>query len=442
MAAEATTITTTEVTSPPKTAAPTETKAAGYEAFLEDMRYDNYLDDKAAVEKRDDAVKPEVEVAVPPVESITVEQEQPTQQSWASGVQSTITNFFTSKAAVVSKDVDGEGGVPALKASSSSGSGDSGKQAKETLSDWTERISQCHIDTACGKLEFEFKKEEEPPKGPAITEQGELLKIEGPSAPEPQTWTKQVSDATAETLNNVSTKAIGLMVSLGLKQKKEQMLLTDYYKIKTKPEKSLTEKAQELQSSVMSTIGLGEKKQEEKGPTQKLITDYDPNKSSKAAEEATEEEIPLILSVSTEPGTGGTTPFEQDVESKLPEDESKSSWWKKLLNKFQKSCPSGAPECSEVTTPKIEIPSFTLFKKKEEDVKKDAIVAEREDAEAAEPTEVALFGHTLCSCGPGAGPSMKDSYTKKGEEINVESLAAPPMTPMQRMGSYLPPVPW
>eukprot|EP00578_Thalassiosira_sp_NH16_P024282 CAMPEP_0181100044 /NCGR_PEP_ID=MMETSP1071-20121207/12984_1 /TAXON_ID=35127 /ORGANISM="Thalassiosira sp., Strain NH16" /LENGTH=429 /DNA_ID=CAMNT_0023182749 /DNA_START=106 /DNA_END=1392 /DNA_ORIENTATION=- len=346
--------------------------ASGYEAFIADSCAAN-IDIKAMIEKA------------------------PSPKAITDRAQSIITAYFPPDGKVVEKkagnDMAGEGAPPELTASSSS---EGSKTKEEEPSSWADKLSsQCQMDTACGKCELEFSKKEEltASNDNALTEQGELLAIDG--APPPTPWTRQVSEATADTLASVSTKASGLMVALGLTAKKDQGLITDYYKADPTPQKtqkslSFSDKVQDLQSnvrslqaSVMSTLGMSPREKEMK---QTLITKYDPNKVDQ--KDASTEEIPdpkveqaesvehdEIISVATEAASETNEKKEEKTPLRLW---NKLKGFFKMLHDqtamcdpqkvgFQAGPEVEVPECSdlkaptEVKTPRIEIPSITLF---------------------------------------------------------------------------------
>ncbi|KAL7545892.1 hypothetical protein ACHAWF_009246 [Thalassiosira exigua] len=277
----------------------------------------------------------------------------------AQEAQGLITSYFPPKTACTDSMKGSCGAeVPGLTASSSSeGSSSSKEKAKSMLSEWAEKLSSCHLDTACGKLDIEITKqeEEEASRGPALTERGELPQIEGPTPPKP--WTEEISDRVQEAQMAATTASTKAMYALGFTRKKDQTLITDFYK-PTKSEgetsgKSLNEKLQDAQTAVvaastaaMSTMGLGEC--QTKGMVQRLITDYDPNRSAAAAAALTEEGVPDDVSVSTEP------PSEKETKKK------KSTWniWKQLkgvVGKVHDKTPECTANCQDVSLPQVEI---------------------------------------------------------------------------------------
>lgn len=215
-----------------------------------------------------------------------------------SAASNKITDYFPSKAC---EDACGNM-VPGLAASSSSDKSDKDKEPKEKKHSWVEKMGQCHMDMACGKLEIEFMKEEdEPPKLIPLTEQGELLKIEGP--PPPKLWTEELSDNVQEAQKTVSKKANRLLISLGLAKNRNQHLMTDYYHVKEEPKEPEISLSEKMQSTVSQTAqdvsttvtemssnahnlvtsgmaSLGRECDEAKGMIQKKMTDYDANKSA------------------------------------------------------------------------------------------------------------------------------------------------------------------
>ena len=254
---------------------------------------------------------------------------------------------------------------------------------KEGSESW---MSACQMDTMCGKLDIEFMKQEAaPPKDNAVTEQSELPAIEGSPAPKP--WTESLTESTQEAQTTVSKKTRKLLLALGLAKKKDQALLTDFYTAKPvpeEPEKSISEKIQEAQASARDLYvsassklqSLAQKAEETKEPTQKLMTDYDPNKSEVMAAELTEEEIPACDTIATEadPATVGPEVEELDTEKK------KRSWIKSFMSKFKlpkktptcdlpevPSCPAmqlpevpSCPAMPKAEMPRGEMPAFTL----------------------------------------------------------------------------------
>lgn len=262
--------------------------------------------------------------------------------------------------------------VPGLAASSSSEDGTGTATTKSKLADWADKFGSCHMDTACGKLELEFMKKEEKPepsRANALTEQGELLKIEGPPLPKP--WTEELSEKVHVAQEGATAKSSRLMVALGLAEKKDQHLITDYYKpnpVSGETEKSLSERFQEAQASVATTArglyvsvaaagkGAAPKQETMEEKQQKLITDFDPNKSEAAAAALTEEEIPAVISIATEP-----TEYIDQVQESKPS----SGWWSRVKAVFK--MPAKVPTCEDMSKvdvpacsplPKVEVPSF------------------------------------------------------------------------------------
>jgi len=282
----------------------------GYEAFLKDS---NETFDMAKIQEKSPS---------PPVVAIAEKAPETPEESWTAsittGAQSVMTNYFPPKSPCGDKALSPFSEVPDLAASSSSEKSglevaeESSTTTKGGLSDWAEKMSStCNMETPCGKLDIEFMQKEEPklpPKGNELSEQGELLAIEG--GPPPKPWTEELSDKVQEAQTAVSTKANGLFVALGLFIKKDQALMTDFYNATSpkegeapkegeqqpeeKPvEKSLSEKMHEVQTTVsqtaqsvsttvtstaqvlfdtgMSTLGectKGEENKEKKDPTQ------------------------------------------------------------------------------------------------------------------------------------------------------------------------------
>jgi len=371
--------------------------------LLEDMRYDNYLEDKAvaAAEKAEKEVETREE-APPPVDEVEVEQ---LEQKKSLG--SKMKNLFNgnSKKDTATNTVAVVNNVGGVIASS--------EEVPEES--WAERISQCHIDMPCGKLEIALDKDtysasptenDEKPVVPLqIEPDGSVEATAAESAAEP--WTTKVSN---------------VMVSLGLKAKKDQMLMTDYYKIKEKLSK---EKELLLKKDT-------EEKKSVKPKTQKLMTDYGPTKS---ADVATKEVAPVVVGVDTEDELGA---FEKDVKHKKDVDEP-SLWnkmgWKALdaveglVNKFKKFKKENCSELPEI--PKI--PSLTMCMVPDNNT--DEVEADRYENEADDyQTKLTLFGFTICSCGPGMGDPVDDIGVEK---LNESHLNAPvPMytrTPTEKL---------
>jgi len=369
--------------------------------LLEDMRYDNYLEDKAvaAAEKAEKEVETREE-APPPVDEVEVEQlEQKT------SLGSKMKNLFNGNS---KKDT----ATNTVAVVNNVGGDIASEEVPEES--WAERISQCHIDMPCGKLEIALDKDtysaaptenEEKPVVPLqIEPDGSVEAAAAESAAEP--W---------------STKVSNVMVSLGLKAKKNQMLMTDYYKVTAKvhpKEEDVPKKDSE------------EKKSVKPKKTQKLITDYDPTKS---ADVATKEVAPVVVRVGTEEELGA---FEKDVKHKKDADE--PSLWNKMGWKvldaveglMQKFKTFKTEHCSEV--PKIP-PSLTMCMVPDnntDEVEADRIEAENDDYQ----TKLTLFGFTICSCGPGMGDPVDDIGVEK---VNESHLNAPvPMytrTPTEKL---------
>lgn len=321
MAAEiATTPASNDASGPVPPASPT-----GYETFLQDSA-------KIAVD--------------------SAQQAQGMITNGAQQAQGAITSYFppVKDACDGTKNMCSEGGLPRLTASSSSEKSgvEEDSEKKEKLS-WTEKLSSCHMDTACGELDIEFmKKEQKPatPKGPAVTEQGELLQIEAPPPPKP--WTEELSEDLTGKVQQAQKTTNKLFVSLGLVEKKDQALITDFYPteaVPKEPEKPLSEKLQEVQAnisqtaqsmhssvatsaqsasaSVMAKLGLasGDNAPEEKEVKEKqqsLITDFDPARSV-SKEEAPEpapdakEETPEPASAIKEEAPAPASPVKEEV---------------------------------------------------------------------------------------------------------------------------------
>ena len=354
-------------------------------------------------------------------------------------VQGVITSYFPVKDACdgannlcgdkSAKDASEE--VPRLAASSSSDKSDKegedkkdedaqGEDAKEEQLSWTEKISTCHMDTACGILDIECKNNEETPAGPAITEQGELLQIEGPPPPKP--WTEEMSGKVQQAQK--STKK--LLVSLGLVEKKDQARMTDFYKMEPAPaapaapaapselERTLSAKLQDVQANVsqtaqsvhssvassaqsasaslMSTLGLApcEKAAEEevKEKQQTLITDYDPalvasaaasvakEEASVAKEEApvAKEEVSAAESVTLEEAPVAELKREQGslasvvMEPVVQKEDLSWKLWKQakgFMSKFK--MPKKTPTCEDIpAVPKFDVPSCPASPKAED----------------------------------------------------------------------------
>ena len=375
--------------------------------LLEDMRYDNYLEDKAVAAAEKAEKEEETREEAPPVDEVEVEQlEQKT--SLGSKMKNLFNGSSKKDTATNTVAVVNNGGVTASEVPEES---------------WAERISQCHIDMPCGKLEIALDKDTysasptENDDKPVVPLQIEADgSVEAAAAAEP--W---------------STKVSNVMVSLGLKAKKEQMLMTDYYKIKEKLSK---EKELLLKKDT-------EEKKSVKPKTQKLMTDYDPTKSSNVAKDATapvdvaaNEVAPVVVSVSTEEELGA---FEKDVKHKKDADEP-SLWnkmgWKVLdavegfVNKFKtfkKEHCSEMPDLSKV-------PSFNNMCMMQ-DSNTDEVEADRYENENDDyQTKLTLFGFTICSCGPGMGDPVDDIGVEK---VNESHLNAPvPMftrTPTEKL---------
>ena len=257
----------------------------------------------------------------------------------------------------------------------------------------------------CGKLEIALDKDTYS-AAPTENEENPVvpLRIEADGSVE----------AAAEAAEPWSTKVSNVMVSLGLKAKKDQMLMTDYYKVekaKPKEEEEVSKKDTEEKKSV-------------KPKTQKLITDYDPTKS--AAKE-------VVTAVSAEEEQ---TAFEKDVKHKKDADE--PSLWNKmgwkvldavegLVNKFKKIKKPEMPELPKV-------PSFNNMCMVP-DNNTDEVEADRYEAESDDyQTKLTLFGFTICSCGPGMGDPVDDIGVEK---VNESHLNAPvPMytrTPTEKL---------
>lgn len=380
--------------------------------LLEDMRYDNYLEDKAvAAAEKAEKEEETREEAPPPVDEVEVEQ---LEQKKSLG--SKMKNLFNgnSKKDTATNTVAVVNNVGGVIAS---------EEVPEES--WAERISQCHIDMPCGKLEIALDKDT---YSASPTENDDKPVV--PLQIEPD---GSVEAAAAEsTAEPWSTKVSNVMVSLGLKAKKEQMLMTDYYKVEklSKEEEEVSKKDTE------------EKKSVKPKKTQKLITDYDPTKSSNVAKDAAapvdvaaKEVAPVVVSVSTEEEQ---TAFEKDVKHKKDADE--PSLWNKmgwkvldtvegLVNKFKKFKTGHCSEMPEL--PKI--PSLTMCMVPDNNT--DEVEANRYEAEHDDyQTKLTLFGFTICSCGPGMGDPVDDIGVEK---VNESHLNAPvPMytrTPTEKL---------
>ena len=372
--------------------------------LLEDMRYDNYLEDKAvaAAEKAEKEVETREEA--PPVDEVEVEQPE-----HKKSLGNKMKNLFNGSS---KKDTTATNVVAVVN----NGSVTASEVPEES---WAERISQCHIDMPCGKLEIALDKDT---YSAAPTENEDKpvvpLQIEADGS---------VEAAAAESVAEPwSTKVSNVMVSLGLKAKKEQMLMTDYYKV---------EKVQPKEEEEVSKKDTEEKKiSSVKSKTQKLITDYDPTKSAVVA---TKEVSPVVVSVGTEEEQ---TAFEKDVKHKKDADEP-SLWnkmaWKVLdsvegfVNKFNTFKKEHCSEMPEL--PKIP-PSLTTMCMVP-DNNTDEVEADRYDAENDDyQTKLTLFGFTICSCGPGMGDPVDDVGVEK---VNESHLNAPvPMftrTPTEKL---------
>jgi len=359
--------------------------------LLEDMRYDNYLEDKAvaAAEKAEKEVETREE-APPPVDEVEVKQlEQKTSLS------SKMKNMFNGSS---KKDTTATNTVAVVN-------NVGGVIASEEVPEesWAERISQCHIDMPCGKLEIALDKDtysasptedDDKPVVPLqIEPDGSVEAAAAESAAEP--WTTKVSN---------------VMVSLGLKAKKEQMLMTDYYKVEVQPK----------EKQVVSKKDTEEKKSVKPKKTQKLITDYDPTKS---ADVATKEVVRVVVSVGTEEELGA---FEKDIKHKKDADE--PSLWNKmgwkvldavegLVNKFKTF---KKEHCSEVMPELPKIPSLNMCMVPDsntDEVEADRYEAENEDYQ----TKLTLFGFTICSCGPGMGDPVDDIGVEKANESHLNA---------------------
>ena len=373
----------------------------GYDTVLEDIRYSTELENNKA---KSDKLKNEIEknLAPPPVKEINLEvtevEERPQEEVTLVG---SIKNFFSGGSGVSSKDPKEEG-VPELKkvsSSSSGGSGNSAKSTKENFTDWAERISQCHIDMPCGKLEFDLTKEDSAPADTTPKESNALVEVvedevspapeaaipetaSPESVPDTESWTKQVTDAWSR-----SMKSLGLAAP-----KNDQMLITDYYKVEgaEKQEKSLT------------TSGTSKQLSGEDGKKQKLVTDF-----FKSTDE--EEAPPKLLAINVVDGKTVLEPMKTDTEPTTTTSTSKSSLdpLARLKGFFSKS--SKKKEKQDDAKEDAE---------EEKEEEKDAIEADREEAEKQQ-MDLTFFGFTLCACVPGPVTSLDEEVesTKKEEPI-------------------------
>lgn len=375
----------------------------GYEAFLEDS-----LQSAAKIAKiqepssKKDPPNPSSENA-PPTKMTAAEA-----GSWSitTEAQGLITNYFSPESPCGDKPVPtGCTDLPDLVASSSSEkSGDKKCEKKREsymtikgeLSSLVDKMrstcyvdpgsTACYMDTACGKVEFE--KEQEQTK-PALTGQGELLRIEGP--PPPKSWTEEISSKVQEAQRAISSKTRDLFSALGLLTKKEQALMTDFYATKPvekpKPKKQVTKKepassasfsAQTLLTSGMTAIGLGPKAQT-KDKKQTLITDFDCNKvpptvlnaeNSDMAEAETKPEKVIDTIIRTEkteipdvPDDPSIPSIATEIENAPEEKETKWNLGKQVKNIMSKlKLPEkSTPTCEVPTVPKVEVPPLTSF---------------------------------------------------------------------------------
>eukprot|EP00584_Thalassiosira_punctigera_P002855 CAMPEP_0172531630 /NCGR_PEP_ID=MMETSP1067-20121228/4953_1 /TAXON_ID=265564 ORGANISM="Thalassiosira punctigera, Strain Tpunct2005C2" /NCGR_SAMPLE_ID=MMETSP1067 /ASSEMBLY_ACC=CAM_ASM_000444 /LENGTH=441 /DNA_ID=CAMNT_0013316027 /DNA_START=145 /DNA_END=1467 /DNA_ORIENTATION=+ len=338
----------------------------GYEAFIKDSYAafkDNETTKGSTTEAEESWTKSVADGAAAGAETIK------------SGAQTVMTNYFPAK-----NPCEGAcGKVPGLAASSSSDK--SGAESEKKPSSWAEKMSnQCNMDTACGNLQVEcMQKVDEPSRANALTDQGELLKIEGPSPPKP--WTEKLSDKVQMAHKTVAKSTNDLLASLGLATKRDQALITDYYKSEPAsnpkgPEKSLSEKMQEAQASLMntqvslvntgmSTLGL-DAKEIAKEKKQTKITDYDPNRpaaetapsadaaSPPAEAPTTADDVATVVSIATE----------SDSEEKDEKESSPWNMWKRVKGLLSKiKVPEKTPSCEETqeafekAVPKVDVPS-------------------------------------------------------------------------------------
>jgi hypothetical protein len=256
----------------------------------------------------------------------------------------------------------------------------------------------------CGKLEFDLAKEDSAPANTtpkdsnALVEQQDEVPPASPDAtvteaaspesiPAAESWTKQVADVW-----NKSMKSLGLA-----SPKKDQMLITDYYKVKgrKKQEKSLT------------TSGTPKQLSGEDGKKQKLVTDF-----FKSTDEADEEEAapPALMAINVVDGKTVLEPMKKDTESTSKSSLNPLAQLKGFFSKSSNKKKGKKDDTNGGVEEKIE--------------EKDAIEADREEAEETQEggkqqMDLTFFGFTLCACGPGPA-SFEDGVecaTKKEETI-------------------------
>jgi len=275
--------------------------------------------------------------------------------------------------------------LPQLAASSSSeksndqrGNEETPSSAEEKLSSFADKISStchvdrensaCQMDTICAKIEFE---KEKGPSKPALTEQGELLRIEGP--PPPKSWTEELSSKVQDAQRAISSKTHCLFIALGLSTKKEQTLMTDFYTTQSakqlKPKKESENKAPA--SSVpfsaqylVTAIGLGSKV-ESKEKKQTLMTEFDPNKAPPAVLVA-EKTSSTVTETKAKPEKSEipdvpTVPSETTIATEVRDEEKQTKWnlWKQVKSFMSKF------KLAEINTPTFgavpSLPSFGVF---------------------------------------------------------------------------------
>lgn len=364
----------------------------GYEAFIktsnESVSSAKPQEDENLEQTKDSKKSPEAKEAW---STSVVESAAACTEMTKDGAQTMITNYFPTK--------NGCGPVPGLAASSSSNKSgiEEGKEkeSKGEESSWADKMTnKCHMDMVCGKLDIECVKEvDEPPLGAVLTKKGESLKIEGPLPPKP--WTQEITDKIQEAQNSAAKNANDLLISIGLATKKDQHLMTDYYKAKsepTEPEKSIAEKIQDVVSTSVTEISTSAQNlvptgmsnmtsdgMEEKKKVQQKMTDYS--------------EISTVESIKTEAPSGEEKPPEEEKPSS--EEKKSFSWnpWKQMKSFMSKlKPPKKTPSCSETedwamacTVPKAELPSCP---------------APKDEVPSCADTKASISSFSIFSCSP------------------------------------------
>lgn len=364
----------------------------GYEAFLEDS-IQSAVKSGTVPEPASEKDPAPSSGTAPSAKTTAAEAE-----SWTTSItteaQGLITNYFSPEPCPEipcgDKSVPtGCTDLPQLAASSSSeksndegGKDEKASPAKGIFSSFADKItSTCHVDpertacqmdTVCAKIEFE----KEAPSRPALTEQGELLRIEGPPPSKP--WTEELSSKVQDAQRVISSKTHRLFIALGLSTKKEQALMTDFYTTKSaktlKPKKEAKNKEPARLSrfsvqNLVIAIGLGSKKAESKEKKQTLMTDFDPNKAPMTVPEA-ETVTSAVTEVKHEPAKSEipdvpAVPSEATIATEMRTEEKPTKWnlWtevKKFGSKF-KLPETNTPTCEGLAVPKVEVPSLPSF---------------------------------------------------------------------------------